>query len=121
MNVQRISKSNVNKKWKGDKNCDDENNNAGSDWDGGDCCGSNNYGFCKECKCLDYTFVNVSKGDEWITITAIKGACGAKDYVLFLFLLFATQHAIETRTLTNVPHFSRALFNRIDKSSTVLI
>ena len=65
------------KKWKGDKNCDDENNNAGCDWDGGDCCGANNYDFCKECKCLDCTFV--SKGDN--CIAAIKGACGAKDYV----------------------------------------
>ena len=25
--------------WKGDKNCDDNNNNCACDWDGGDCCG----------------------------------------------------------------------------------
>ena len=25
--------------WKGDKNCDDDNNKCACDWDGGDCCG----------------------------------------------------------------------------------
>merc|ERR1712076_44664 len=34
--------------------CDDENNNCGCDYDGGDCCGSNvKKNYCKECKCLD--------------------------------------------------------------------
>merc|ERR1712048_254120 len=42
--------------WKGDKTCDDDNNNAGCNWDGGDCCGANNYDYCKACKCLDCTF-----------------------------------------------------------------
>ena len=64
-------------KWKGDKNCDDENNNAGCNWDGGDCCGPNNYAYCKQCKCLDCTFV--AKGDE--CVKAIKGGCGAANYV----------------------------------------
>jgi len=42
------------KNWKGDKYCDDDNNNCGCGWDGGDCCGSNvNKSYCKECKCLD--------------------------------------------------------------------
>merc|ERR1712077_18971 len=27
--------------YKGDSYCDDENNNAGCAWDGGDCCGAN--------------------------------------------------------------------------------
>ena len=40
--------------WKGDNYCDDQNNNAGCDWDGGDCCGKdNNYCQCGACKCLD--------------------------------------------------------------------
>ena len=42
--------------WKGDKTCDDDNNNAGCNWDGGDCCGANNYDYCKDCKCRDCTF-----------------------------------------------------------------
>merc|ERR1712147_315049 len=46
-------------KYKGDKNCDDENNNCGCDYDGGDCCDKSVVGgvvdkkFCKACKCLD--------------------------------------------------------------------
>jgi len=38
--------------WKGDKSCDDENNNEGCDFDGGDCCGSNvDKTYCTECEC----------------------------------------------------------------------
>merc|ERR1712025_1233737 len=38
--------------WKGDGYCDDENNVAGCEFDGGDCCGSNvNTAFCTQCKC----------------------------------------------------------------------
>ena len=65
-------------KWKGDKNCDDENNVAGCDWDGGDCCGGENlYEYCKECKCKDCT--HVAKGDA--CIKAIQKGCGAADFV----------------------------------------
>merc|ERR1711939_1185181 len=50
--------------YQGDGNCDDNNNNCGCDYDGGDCCAKTveNNGvktgvvktnFCKECKCLD--------------------------------------------------------------------
>ena len=40
--------------WKGDDWCDDENNNCGCEWDGGDCCGDNvRTQYCKECLCLD--------------------------------------------------------------------
>jgi len=43
-----------NQNWKGDNYCDDENNNSGCEWDGGDCCGDNvNTQYCKECACLD--------------------------------------------------------------------
>merc|ERR1711934_1352249 len=43
----------------GDGNCDDENNNCGCKFDGGDCCRSSVKGgfvkttYCKECKCKD--------------------------------------------------------------------
>merc|ERR1711937_893282 len=44
-------------KYKGDGNCDDENNNCGCGYDGGDCCGSNvKTTYCKQCKCLDPNF-----------------------------------------------------------------
>merc|ERR1711994_354631 len=42
--------------WKGDDYCDDENNTAACDWDGGDCCNNTNEGwdnFCTACQCLD--------------------------------------------------------------------
>ena len=72
-------------------------NNAGCNWDKGDCCGPlNNYDYCKACKvqprtqcayttiftrlsllklpqCLDCTFV--SKGDE--CVSAMKAGCGS--------------------------------------------
>merc|ERR1712151_1340867 len=45
--------------YKGDGNCDDENNNCGCQYDGGDCCTKTVKGgkvqtkYCKSCKCLD--------------------------------------------------------------------
>merc|ERR1711934_1271077 len=41
-------------KYKGDGNCDDDNNNKGCGYDGGDCCGAKvKKDYCKVCKCLD--------------------------------------------------------------------
>merc|ERR1712032_389061 len=45
--------------YKGDGNCDDENNNKGCGYDGGDCCAKTVKGgkvkkdYCKKCACLD--------------------------------------------------------------------
>merc|ERR1712224_1009510 len=45
--------------YKGEGNCDDENNNCGCEYDGGDCCkktvsgGTVNTKFCSKCQCLD--------------------------------------------------------------------
>merc|ERR1712187_472226 len=47
--------------YKGDGNCDDENNNCGCAYDGGDCCSKtakNSFGqvitkYCKKCECVD--------------------------------------------------------------------
>ena len=42
--------------WKGDTWCDDVNNIASCDWDGGDCCGENvkiHENYCTVCACLD--------------------------------------------------------------------
>merc|ERR1719183_376770 len=44
--------------WQGDGNCDDENNNCGCDYDGGDCCenatrGAVNKKYCNLCQCKD--------------------------------------------------------------------
>merc|ERR1712048_437400 len=46
-------------KFKGDGNCDDDNNNKGCAYDGGDCCpktvkgGTVNKEYCNHCKCVD--------------------------------------------------------------------
>ena len=40
--------------YKGDGACDDNNNNCGCEWDGGDCCGENvDTTYCSVCECLD--------------------------------------------------------------------
>merc|ERR1711965_972238 len=45
--------------YKGDGNCDDENNNKGCAYDGGDCCAKTVEGgklkkdYCTQCKCID--------------------------------------------------------------------
>ena len=40
--------------WKGDGYCDDNNNNEGCEFDGGDCCGPNvNTQYCTKCECLE--------------------------------------------------------------------
>merc|ERR1711907_482202 len=55
----------------GDGNCDDENNNCGCEYDGGDCCGSNvKTSYCKECACKDPNF---KAGDD-------KGGGGSPKY-----------------------------------------
>jgi len=46
---------------KDDQFCDDDNNNCGCGWDGGDCCGKtgnmNQYKYCFQCACRDPTYV----------------------------------------------------------------
>ena len=49
--------------WKGDSYCDDENNNEGCNWDGGDCCGEDvDKAYCTECKCKDPKFAGGNGG-----------------------------------------------------------
>merc|ERR1712176_1343354 len=74
--VKVIKKTCGAKNWKGDKNCDDNNNNAGCDWDGGDCCGAKGYKYCKECKCKDCKYV--PKGDK--CVKDFKKNCGAPKF-----------------------------------------
>merc|ERR1711981_1499236 len=63
-------------KYKGDGNCDDNNNNCGCAYDGGDCCAKTlkkavSKKYCKVCACLD------PNGKEDANC---KGACGAANY-----------------------------------------
>merc|ERR1712167_536735 len=67
--------------YKGDGNCDDENNNCGCEYDGGDCCakssktGKVEKKYCKQCKCLDpkYKNQNTPKCDGSCKFTNYKG------------------------------------------------
>merc|ERR1739844_6653 len=52
--------------WQGDGYCDDDNNNDGCDYDGGDCCGDDvNTKYCTECECLDPDFEEDDCEDLW--------------------------------------------------------
>merc|ERR1712037_887199 len=61
----------------GDGVCDDENNNAGCNWDKGDCCGvsgnPNQKKYCKKCKCLDCEYTD--KKDK-CSGKKVTGKCG---------------------------------------------
>merc|ERR1712100_196136 len=65
----------------GDGYCDDGNNNAGCDWDGGDCCGTSDkakqYNYCNDCSCLDCTAV--VEGDD--CVEEAVGSCQYSSYV----------------------------------------
>jgi len=56
--------------WKGDDICDDDNNNAGCAWDGGDCCNNNKPGwneYCIECVCKEPTQGGTTVVPPWPT------------------------------------------------------
>merc|ERR1712048_1084916 len=60
----------------GDKRCDDGNNNCGCGWDGGDCCGKSGdkhqFSYCSKCQCKD-----PAKAQK----CPKKGKCGVPAYV----------------------------------------
>ena len=55
----------------GDGYCDDDNNNDGCDYDGGDCCGDNvNTQYCTACQCLDPNFGTTAAPPPPVTTAA---------------------------------------------------
>jgi len=59
-------------KYQGDDHCDDGNNKASCDWDGGDCCGPDvNTKYCTDCLCLDPEY----KGSRCIAKHMGDGFC----------------------------------------------
>ena len=59
--------------YKNDGFCDDRNNNAGCDYDGGACCGSNvKKDYCKHCLCLS--------GEIFDPSYSLKGCIHEKDF-----------------------------------------
>ena len=56
-----VSSGCFNPDYQGDDSCDDENNNANCEYDGGDCCGDHvETLFCTECQCLDPTYISTT-------------------------------------------------------------
>ena len=66
----------------GDGFCDDEKNNAGCNFDGGDCCGSNvNTEYCIECQCLNDEGSNGGNGTTTSSLTTNSGGCAIPDWI----------------------------------------
>jgi len=79
--------------WVGDGYCDDGNNNADCNYDGGDCCGSNvNTAYCSQCQCLEVDNSPSSydaRTQSLITTPKSQGSCGS-------CAAFAAMSTIET-------------------------
>ena len=55
--------------FRGNGKCDDENNIAECQWDGGDCCGcSMKKGFCTECQCKDQSMLAMENSPDWCCV-----------------------------------------------------
>jgi len=64
--------------WKGDDYCDDENNNAECNYDGGDCCNNNKPGwdnYCQACECLESQTTTTTAAP-----TSPSSGCGFPDW-----------------------------------------
>ena len=87
--------------WQADNYCDDINNNAECNYDGGDCCGANvDTTYCQECQCLDPNFTttaapstttdpsceDVSTVSQYCAYWASVGYCSHQDYASFMQL-----------------------------------
>ena len=87
--------------WQGDNFCDDINNDAECNYDGGDCCGTNvDITYCQECQCLDPNFTttvdpittvdpsceDVSTVSQYCAHWASVGFCTHQDYGSFMQL-----------------------------------
>ena len=62
-----------------DEHCDDENNNAGCNYDGGACCNQNMAGwdeFCTDCECLNPTTVTTTTSTAAPTVSS----CGSPNF-----------------------------------------
>ena len=89
---------------KGDSYCDDENNNCGCEWDGGDCCGSNvNINHCSTCECLDtidekdYLSIHNGGSDNSEMVAQLKGQMNDTKISISgnqMFVVFKTNHEI---------------------------
>ena len=62
--------------WIGDNFCDDMNNNADCDFDGGDCCGDDvDTTYCSVCECAQVCEFPDWEGDGWCDDGNNHGGC----------------------------------------------
>ena len=90
--------------FKGNGYCNDENNNCGCDWDGGDCCGSNvNTQSCLACECKDdMDFLSIHNGgsDDSEMVAILTGQMNDTMISISgnqMFLVFKTNHEIVSK------------------------
>ena len=64
--------------WSGDSYCDDETNNDGCGFDGGDCCGPDvKTAYCTECECLGENITSTPSPGPFCSCS-VEGAIGCK-------------------------------------------
>ena len=69
--------------WIGDGVCDDETNNAGCGFDGGDCCGPNvKTAYCLDCQCLGENITSKAAPGPFCSCS-VEGILGCKLLVYF--------------------------------------
>ena len=86
---------------KGDSYCNDENNNCGCEWDGGDCCGDNVVTtYCSACECLGRNdFLRIHNGGSYDSemVAMLTGQMNDTKISISgnqMFVVFKTNHEI---------------------------
>ena len=96
---------------KGNGNCNDENNNCGCEWDGGDCCRITsiaNTWYCSDCECLELIgndgndFLSIHNGgsDDSEMVAILTGQMNDTMISISgnqMFLVFKTNHEIVSK------------------------
>ena len=110
--------------WQGDGYCDDFNNDAACNWDGGDCCNNNMPDYdieCSECQCLDPNFNTATPPTPrmWTTwiVNVLVLDLGWSIYafhwfVMLLCLVLFSRHNFKSSEIkSNTPNFIINILN----------
>ena len=78
----------------GDGYCDDENNNAGCGFDGGDCCGSDvKTAYCSVCQCLGENIASQAAPGPFCSCS-VEGVLDCKLFICFDKTVWSEPHII---------------------------
>ena len=103
----------------GDGECDDENNNCGCEWDGGDCCGNDVHTtYCDKCACLDPNF-NITIPTSGCTPACGATECGSCSNIMGADYKCVQKSIIDT-TIFDCEQSNATLCNKIGKNMTLL-